>query len=146
MYVPFRFVRTALFTMAATFAVPTLAHAQHGHHHTMMQQMAHDTSMLTLPMTRMGSGTSWLPDAAPMHAHHAMAGAWSLMLHYAVFGYYDKQGGRRGDDQFGSINWAMVMGSRRLAGGQLMLRGMVSAEALTVTHTTGRTQRTFHLA
>jgi hypothetical protein len=68
-----------------------------------------------------------------MHAHHAMAGAWSLMLHYAVFGYYDKQGSRRGDDQVGSINWAMLMGSHPLAGGRLTLRTMVSAEALTVT-------------
>ncbi len=94
------------------------------------------TGPLGLPMSRDGSGTSWLPDAAPMHANHFTAGSWELMLHYLAFGYYDRQGGadpaKRGDDQIGSVNWVMLMASHGLAGGRLQLRGMFSAEPWTV--------------
>src|SRR5881296_988155 len=82
---------------------------------------------LGIPETRMGSGTSWLPDASPMHAAHHMLGDWTLMLHGKGFFQYDWQGGSRGGSQLGIVNWAMAMASRPLAGGQLQLRGMVSA-------------------
>src|ERR1700674_4346370 len=35
---------------------------------------------LGIPMTRMGSGTAWLPDASAMRAWHFMAGSWMLMV------------------------------------------------------------------
>ncbi len=85
-----------------------------------------------IPMTRMGSGTSWLPDASGMRAWHFMAGPWMLMVHGDAFLQYDHQGGPRGDDQVGSINWAMLMAMRPLAGGTLHLHGMASAEPLTL--------------
>jgi hypothetical protein len=85
-----------------------------------------------IPMTRMGSGTAWLPDASAMRAWHFMAGPWMLMVHGDAFLQYDHQGGPRGDDQVGSINWAMLMAMRRLAGGTLHLHGMASAEPLTI--------------
>jgi len=85
-----------------------------------------------IPMTRMGSGTAWLPDASAMRAWHVMAGAWMLMVHGDAFLQYDHQGGPRGDDQVGSINWAMLMAMRQLAGGTLHLHGMASAEPLTI--------------
>src|SRR6266540_3425019 len=50
-----------------------------------------------IPMTRMGSGTAWLPDASAMRAWHVMAGAWMLMVHGDAFLQYDHQGGPRGD-------------------------------------------------
>lgn len=87
---------------------------------------------LGIPMTRMGSGTSWLPDSAPMHAHHVMAGPWELMLHGVAFGMYDRQNGTRGAEQFSSVNWGMLMARRAAAGGMLTLRGMMSLEAFTV--------------
>jgi hypothetical protein len=87
---------------------------------------------LGIPMERTGSGTSWLPDDSPMHAYHAMAGKWELMLHGVAFGMYDKQGSRRGDEQFSSANWGMLMATRELSGGRLQLRGMLSAEPWTV--------------
>jgi hypothetical protein len=87
---------------------------------------------LGISPTRMGSGTSWLPDAAPMHAAHRTTGSWQLMLHGVAFGVYDKQSGPRGDDQLNSMNWVMGMGSRPLAGGMLTLRAMLSAEPFTV--------------
>lgn len=85
-----------------------------------------------IPMTRMGSGTSWLPDASAMRAWHFMAGGWMLMVHGDAFVQYDHQGGPRGADQFGSINWAMLMAMRQVEGGTLHLHGMVSAEPFTI--------------
>lgn len=85
-----------------------------------------------IPMTRMGSGTAWLPDASAMRAWHFMAGTWMLMLHGDAFLQYDYQDGPRGDDQLGSINWGMLMAMRQLGGGTLHLHGMASAEPLTI--------------
>jgi hypothetical protein len=85
-----------------------------------------------IPMTRMGSGTAWLPDASAMRAWHFMAGSWMLMVHGDAFLQYDHQGGPRGADQLGSINWGMVMAMRQLSGGTLHLHGMASAEPLTI--------------
>jgi hypothetical protein len=88
--------------------------------------------ILGIPMSRMGSGTSWLPDSSPMHAVHAMRGAWELMAHGVAYLQYDRQNGTRGSDQFGSVNWGMLMAGRELGGGRLQLRGMLSLEPFTV--------------
>ena len=85
-----------------------------------------------IPMTRMGSGTAWLPDASAMRAWHFMAGSWMLMVHGDAFLQYDHQGGPRGADRLGSINWGMVMAMRQVRGGTLHLHGMVSAEPMTI--------------
>lgn len=90
------------------------------------------TMALGLPMSRIGSGTSWLPDASPMHVAHYQLGRWELMLHGLAFGMYDRQFTDRGDDQVSSPNWAMLMATRPLGGGMLQLRGMFSAEPFTV--------------
>lgn len=90
------------------------------------------TGPLGIPYSRMGSGTSWVPDSTPMHADHLRWGAWTAMIHGAVFGQYDYQGSRRGASQFGSINWAMLIAARRVGAGQLELRTMASLEPLTV--------------
>ncbi|HEX7051808.1 MAG TPA: hypothetical protein VF188_16500 [Longimicrobiales bacterium] len=87
---------------------------------------------LDLPATREGSGTTWLPDFSPMHALHAMAGRWEFMLHGNVFIYGIAEGSERGDEDVGSINWFMGMARRRLLGGVLELRAMLSAEPVTV--------------
>lgn len=106
-----------------------------------MSGMPGDSTMrmagvLGLPMNRDGSGTSWLPDASPMMADHFSAGAWDFMFHYRAFVYYDRQNGadhaRRGDDQLGSVNWAMLMAAHDLGRGRLELRTMMSAEPWTV--------------
>jgi hypothetical protein len=55
-----------------------------------------------------------------------------LMVHGDAFLQYDRQGGPRGTDQLGSINWGMLMAMRRLSGGTLHLHGMMSAEPLTI--------------
>ncbi len=87
---------------------------------------------LGIPHTRMGSGTSWLPDASPMNAWHWMAGQWSMMVHGQAFLIYNHQGGPRGDTQVGSTNWGMVMAMRPLGGGLLHLHGMLSLEPYTL--------------
>ena len=98
----------------------------------MQHPMQMNEGPLGIPETRMGSGTSWLPDASPMHAAHVTLGVWTLMLHGEGFFQYDWQGGSRGSDQLGIVNWAMGAASRTLGGGQLQFRGMMSAEPWTI--------------
>ena len=79
----------------------------------MQHPMQMDAGPLGIPESRMGSGTSWLPDASSMHATRIPLGDWTLMLHGQGFVQYDRQGGSRGSDQLGVINWAMAAASRR---------------------------------
>ena len=88
---------------------------------------------LSLSMDRMGSGTTWIPDAVTLPSRHKMFGAWEVMAHGFVFGQYDHQNGPRGDDQLGSLNWTMLMASRELAGGHFQARTMLSLDPATVT-------------
>ncbi|MCC6241607.1 MAG: hypothetical protein IT353_02145 [Gemmatimonadaceae bacterium] len=90
------------------------------------------TDPLGLPMTRIGSGTAWLPDSAPMFGVMKNAGAWMFMLHGTAFLQQTNQGGARGDSQFGSVNSGMLNAMRGVAGGRLQLRAMASADVFTV--------------
>ncbi|MFI5310683.1 MAG: hypothetical protein ACHQQ3_05590 [Gemmatimonadales bacterium] len=96
------------------------------------------TGPLGVPMDRMGSGTTWIPDAVPLPSRHAMLGAWDLMIHGFAFAQYDRQGAGasnvRDGEQWGSLSWAMLMASRDVAGGMLQLRTMLSLDALGVTN------------
>src|SRR5881397_2221545 len=98
----------------------------------MQHPMEMKAGPLGIPEARMGSGTSWLPDASPMHAAHVVLGDWTLMLHGVGFLQYDRQGGSRGSNQMGLVNWEMAAATRPLGGGQLQLRGMLSAEPWTI--------------
>jgi hypothetical protein len=89
---------------------------------------------LGVSMARMGSGTTWIPDAVSLPARHVMRGPWELMLHGVLFGQYNTQSGPRGDDQWGSLNWGMFMASRELAGGRFQARTMLSLDPATVTN------------
>ena len=91
------------------------------------------TGPLGISMDRMGSGTTWIPDAVPLPMHHTMAGEWELMVHGTAFVQYDKQGSDRGDDQVGSLNWAMLMASHKAGRGLFQARTMLSLEPATVT-------------
>jgi len=119
--------------------VPSILHAQHPAHpmppQAPMTPMAMKmTDPLGISMERMGSGTTWIPDAVPLPARHKMVGSWLVMLHGFGFVQYDKQGGPRGDDQLGSLNWAMLMASRDLLGGRFQARTMLSLDPTTVTN------------
>jgi hypothetical protein len=116
-------------------AVPSIEAQQHQHQATPADSTGGNTSMdgpLGIPHTRMGSGTSWLPDAAPMNAWHWMRGSWTLMVHGQAFLLLNHQGGRRGDTQISSTNWGMLMAMRSLGGGLLHLHGMLSLEPYTL--------------
>ena len=116
---------------AALFVLLTVANvpisAQMGAQHSQTDQ-----EPLGIPETRMGSGTSWVPDATPMHASPHQLGGWELMLHGQAFVQYDAQGGARGSTQAGSVNWIMAAATHPLVGGQLQLRGMFSLEPWTI--------------
>src|SRR5439155_20659846 len=96
-------------------------------------QHEHEGASLGIPLTRLGSGTAWVPDAAPMPGYHGSLGRWTLMVHGSAFLQYDRQFDTRADDQLGSVNWVMVMAARPAAGGSVRFRAMVSAEPLTLT-------------
>jgi hypothetical protein len=123
-------------THADTTAPPmdqdSMAVKHHADNMTTMPGMAMLSRPLGIPMSRMGSGTSWLPDDSPMRAYHFMPDTWMLMVHGDADLYYTHQGTRRGDDQVGSTNWAMLMAMHPLGSGMLHLHGMLSAEPFTV--------------
>lgn len=100
-----------------------------------MRDTARGMSMvepLGISMSRMGSGTTWIPDAVSLPSREFTAGSWDLMLHGFVFGQYNKQGGPRGGDQIGSLNWGMFMASHELTGGRFQARTMLSLDPATV--------------
>jgi hypothetical protein len=104
------------------------SHAKHagGHEHEEMQMEMHSSIDLADPMTREGSGTSWLPDSSPMYGRMFMSGENMLMLHGAIFPRYTNVSTRRGDDRIDAPNWIMAMYSHPLGdsaqiGGRLMM-------------------------
>jgi len=126
-------------SVLAIVLLPSIVYAQHPTHPMPQQAPMKPMAMMMIDplgvsMERMGSGTTWIPDAVPLPARHRMAGSWLLMLHGFGFVQYDKQGGPRGDDQIGSLNWAMLMASRDLLGGRFQARTMLSLDPATVTN------------
>lgn len=119
-------IAVAFVLMVSTVASPLQAQMD------MQHPMPMPLGPLGIPESRTGSGTSWLPDASPMHAAHKMVGGWSVMLHGIGVLQYDWQGGPRGSNQVGLVNWAMAMATRPLGNGQLQLRSMLSAEPWTI--------------
>jgi hypothetical protein len=85
---------------------------------------------LGVPLSRLGSGTSWLPDVSPMFAAHRPAAGWTLMLHGAAFGQYDHQATQQGDTQLGLTDWEMLMAFHGLAGGIVRVNVMTSLQPL----------------
>src|SRR5262245_24259305 len=106
------------------FSIPAWAqHEMHAGHAPDSMRME---GPLGIPMDRMGSGTSWIPDAVRLPSRHFSAGRWDFMQHGFAFLQQDWQGGPRGDTQFGSLNWVMLMASRSIKGGLLQPRTMLS--------------------
>jgi hypothetical protein len=100
--------------------------AQHGMQHIPMDMdtmtnmtvpMSHSFSR-NLPMSRNGSGTSWLPDAAPMYGIMKHTERWMYMFHGNVVPRYIAtdftEEGLRGDEKFSIPNWFMAMGQRNI--------------------------------
>ena len=86
----------------------------------------------SVPMNRQGSGTSWLPDNAPMRAIHTDLNGWAVMMHFNAFAQYLRDAEPRGSSQFGSVNWFMVEARRSTSAGSFTARAMISAEPFTI--------------
>ncbi|MEO6096474.1 MAG: hypothetical protein ABIW76_12525 [Fibrobacteria bacterium] len=84
-----------------------------------------------------GSGTSRLPEAAPMYALHSSLAGWDVMTHGSLYLRYNSQNfnnaGLRDEQEFDFPNWLMIMGGREFTQGRqrLDLRTMVSLDRLT---------------
>ena len=117
-----------------TQRAPTATHEQHQHERPAQPPADHTQHEATMAMfpSREASGTAWLPIESPMYGIHRPVGSWHVMGHGAAFGQFLYDGGDRGGDQFGSINWVMGMAYRNLGRGRLGLRGMLSFEPGTV--------------
>src|SRR5947209_11779360 len=128
--------RLPLTVFAAMLLLGAPAFAQEQHRH--MPGMDMSTSMpmqhdaVSDLLMRQASGTSMNPESAPMQMSMTHHGDWMLMLHGHAFLNDVQQTGPRGGDKFFSTNWAMAMADRKLGGGHLMLRTMLSLEPLTV--------------
>jgi hypothetical protein len=102
------------------------------HEHEKMQMEMHSSIDLAEPMSREGSGTSWLPDSSPMYGRMFMFGEDMLMLHGAIFPRYTNVSTRRGDDRIDAPNWFMAMFSHPLGDStQFGSRLMMSLDPLT---------------
>ena len=124
------FIGSIAFCMSVVAATRAAAQAPADQPHQHMHM--DDGADMAMPPAREGSGTSWLPDETPMYAVHFQAGEWTLMAHANAFLQYLHEGGDRGSDQGGSINWFMGMADRNVGSGHLGLRGMISLEPWTI--------------
>ncbi len=96
------------------------------------QHEAEPPPAVDIPIARVGSGTSWMPDATPMRAVMGRSHGWDLMLHGTVFLQTIHEGGYFGGTQTGSINWLMASARRPVKGGSLQVRAMASLEPWTI--------------
>ena len=110
-----------------------LSHQSHSIHegHEMHMEMRSSIDLAD-PMSREGSGTSWLPDSSPMYGKMFMFDNDLLMLHGAIFPRYTNVSTRRGDDRIDAPNWVMGMYSHPLGDStQIGARLMMSLDPLT---------------
>src|SRR5438876_465468 len=109
-----------------------MSHHDHGAHEMHMEMSMHSSIDLADPMSREGSGTSWLPDSSPMYGKMFMLDDDMLMLHGAIFPRYTNVSTRRGDDRIDAPNWIMGMYSHPLGDStQIGARLMMSLDPLT---------------
>lgn len=117
---------------------PAAAAPQHEGHGQMdgMEGMGHSMSSMQgqfgpWSMTREGSGTSWLPDAAPMFMKDLpKIGRYDAMVMGLFTLNYTDAGGKRGDQQVYSNSMPMLMLRRQTQGTTLGLRIMASLDPL----------------
>ncbi|GAC1306331.1 MAG: hypothetical protein NVSMB19_18380 [Vulcanimicrobiaceae bacterium] len=84
-----------------------------------------------VPMSREGSGTSWLPDSSTTFGHMSTSGGDMLMTHGAGFLRYSDTFTERGTRTLNAPDWYMVMASHPLGrtaqlGARLMLTSDVA--------------------
>lgn len=104
-------------------------------HMEMGMPMSHAYS-LHLPMSRNGSGTSWLADNSPMYGWMIHGKKWMYMVHGSLFLRYTHHDvtneGTRGSEKWDAPNWAMLMGQRMIGeNGLFHFNVMMSLDPLT---------------
>jgi hypothetical protein len=102
----------------------------------MNMNMSHSFSR-NLPMSRNGSGTSWMPDASPIYAYMIMRQKTMIMIHGNIFIRYTNHDvfnkGSRGGSGMNAPNWFMGMLQKPVGKkGLMMARAMISLDPLTV--------------
>jgi hypothetical protein len=114
---------------------PTAHRTSHGTHGDQGSHGGHEayggmTGFLGhYPMTREGSGTSWVPETSPHEGIHRQIGDWTMMWHALFNLTYDHQRGARGADKtFVSGMW-MGMAQRQVGDGTFGVRAMLSPDA-----------------
>lgn len=135
---------TGMGAMQMPVKTDTMPHEQHPHD---MMNMGHEDMQMempmthafsrNLPMTRNGSGTSWLPDNSPMYAYMFHTRNWMYMLHGDVYLRYNKQdlfnSGSRGGEKWDAPNMVMLMGQRNVGmRGLFHFNTMLSLDPVTV--------------
>lgn len=98
--------------------------------------MCHSFS-LSLPMTRNGSGTGWMPDSSIMYGHGIMTNQWMFMFHGNIFLRSNWQDithkSDRGDQKTDAPNWFMGMGQRKIGEhGLFRFSAMFSLDPITI--------------
>ena len=85
---------------------------------SMMSMKMNSQYSLDLPMSRDGSGTSWVPDETPMYAYMIHGKKWMTMIHGSIFLRYNNQdlfkSGSRGGSKVDAPNWLMAMTQRQI--------------------------------
>ncbi|MBV8476527.1 MAG: hypothetical protein JOZ36_07675 [Acidobacteria bacterium] len=79
------------------------------------------------------SGTDAVPNSAAFAMLMTRRREWMFMFHGQAFLSELQQSGRRGDAKLFSTNWFMASAQRKVGGGLLTLRGMLSLEPATIT-------------
>ena len=90
-------------------------------------------SLIDLTKMHSTAGTGAEPDSTPFDMLMWTRDAWSFMFHGIGFLSYTTTIGPRGQDKVFSTNWIMPMAQRKLGGGLLTLRTMLSFEPATIT-------------
>jgi hypothetical protein len=99
-----------------------------------MQHMNRGADPARMFLMTESSGTALQPSAWPMPMVMTSADQWHLMWMGEAFLVDTQQTGPLGADKFYSVNWGMLGAMHRLAGGDVMLRTMLSLEPATVTN------------
>lgn len=132
-----------LLIFSLSFVCRIYARGDSGMHMHYMAGMEHTSEVgmnsafsLHLPMSRNGSGTAWLPDAAPVYAFMLHSKKWMYMLHGNIFIRYNDQDlankGSRGGAQWDTPDMLMFMGQRSMGKrGLFHFSTMFSLDAIT---------------
>jgi hypothetical protein len=103
------------------------AHAQHD---MTRMGMGASTPVIELNASRLGSGTSWLPDSAVLSMLDWRIGGWTVMAHGKGFGTFDRQWTLHGDTRATLLDREMATATRALGRGSLRVSAMTSLESL----------------